>query len=447
MADPAGALIDLGELPRNGGRARLRAAAVARPPLPYRTVLAVLAAVLLATLAGAAHRGPPDAPVIVPARPGDATFVAGDRLFVVSAGPEPAGGAVQNKIISTYALPAGTLLSYTTVAVTGAIFDVAAVGRTVLVSYQVDSVGAESTVALAAGTDHAIWRRPARMIGVSVADGLVLLRENSPQFGPLNWYGVDLATGAVRWRLEQPVRGYITEVGDAGFPSALVTVNLDGVLTLRDPATAAITAETTITVPADWPRRGIALWPAGDLVLAGDQAGTTAYELPNLAERWHAPVDLRSAFVGPGCGDAVCLFSPRDGGVTVLDRATGRTRWASERWTYGDPVGGYLLAGGSDGKHLDVVNLATGRLRGDLGPWRTAGAPLADGSMMVLREPSVDNIVWYGLLDSANLGVQDVGAADGVSGDCEVTGTAVLVCRRVDGSAGVWRLTRHGDGR
>jgi outer membrane protein assembly factor BamB len=400
----------------------------------------------MAAAAARAHRDPPDAPVIVPARPGDATFVAGDRLFVVSAGPEPAGGAVQNKIISTYALPAGTLLSDTTVAVTGAIFDVTAVRGTVLVSYQVDSAGAESTVALAAGTDHAIWRRPARMIGVSAADGLVLLRKNSPQFGPLNWYGVDLATGAVRWRLEQPVRGYITEVGDAGSPSALVTVNLDGVLSLRDPATAAITAETTITVPADWPRRGIALWPDGDLVLAGDQAGTTAYELPDLAERWHAPVGLRSAFVGPGCGDAVCLFSPRDGGVTVLDRATGRTRWASERWTYGDPVGGYLLAGGSDGKHLDVVNLATGRLRGDLGPWRTAGALLADGSMMVLREPSADNIVWYGRLDSANLGVQDVGAADGVSGDCEVTGT-VLVCRRVDGSAGVWRLTRHGDGR
>jgi hypothetical protein len=447
MADPAGALIDLGELPRSGRRLQPRVAAVARPPLPYRTVLAVLAIVLLATAAGAAHRDPPDAPVIVPAGPGDATFVAGDRFFVVSTGPEPAGGAVPDKIISTYALPAGTLLSYTTVAVTGAIFDVTAAGRTVLVSYQVDSVGAESTVALAAGTDHAIWRRPARMIGVSAADGLVLLRENSPQFGPLNWYGVDLATGAVRWRLEQPVRGYITEVRDAGgLPRALVTVNLDGVLTIRDAATAAITAETTIAVPADWPRRGIALWPDGDLVLAGDQAGTTAYELPDLAERWHAPVDLRSAFVGPGCGDAVCLFSPRDGGVTVLDRATGRTRWASERWTYGDPVGGYLLAGGGDGKHLAVVNLATGRLRGDLGPWRTAGAPLPDGSMVVLREPSVDTIVWYGRLDPATLGVQDVGAADGVSGDCEVTG-AVLVCRRVDGSAGVWRLTRRGDGR
>src|SRR5690349_12165221 len=142
MADPAGALIDLGELPRNGGRPRLRAAAAARPPLPYRTVLAVLAIVLLGTLAGAARRDPPDAPVTIPARPGDATFVAGDRLFVVSAGPAPAGGAAPNKIISTYALPAGTLLSDTPVAVTGAIFDVAAAGRTLLVSYQVDSVGA-----------------------------------------------------------------------------------------------------------------------------------------------------------------------------------------------------------------------------------------------------------------------------------------------------------------
>lgn len=438
------AVIDLGELP-HGGRPRVRAVAVARPPRPYRTVLAVLAIALVATLAGAAHVGPPAPPRIIAARLGDTTFVAGDRLFVVSAGPGLSGGGIQTKIISTYALPAGNLLSLTTVAVTGAIFDVGAVGGIVLISYQVDSVGAESTVALFAGTDHAIWRRPARMIGVSPSDGLVLLRENSPQFGPLRWYGIDLASGDIRWSLEQPVRGYITEAGDAGgFPRDLVAVDLDGTLTVRDAATGAVTAKTTIPVPSDWARLGIALWPDDNLVLVGDHAGATAYALSDLTERWRTAVDLYSSYVGPGCGDALCLFSPRGGGIAVLDRATGRTRWSSARWSYGDRVGPYLFAGSGAGnvrdEHLDVVDIATGRLAGDFGPWRTTGAVLPGGAVVGLRGQPVDDIVWYGTLDPATLAVRILGVADDVSGDCEVTADA-LVCRRTDASVGIWRLT------
>jgi hypothetical protein len=289
------------------------------------------------------------------------------------------------------------------------------------------------------------------MIGVSASDGLVLLRENSPQFGPLHWYGIDLASGDVRWSLEQPVRGFITEVdGPGGFPRALVTVNLDGVLAVRDAATGAVTAETRIAVPADWPRRGIALWPDGDVILLGDHAGATAYALPGLAERWHTTVDLYTSYVGPGCGDVICLFSPRAAGVTVLDRATGRIRWSSDRWSYGDRAGPYLIAGSGDGtrrgERLNLVDLATGRLRADLGQWRTAGAPFPDGSVVALREQVVDNIVWYGRLDPATSGVRLLGAADDVSGDCGVT-SGVLICRRVDGSVGIWRLTMRGDGR
>jgi hypothetical protein len=185
-------VIDLGEL-ASAGRPQVRAAAAARPPDLYRRVLFAITIVLAALLSGAAHIGPPAPPLIIPARLGDTTFVVGDRLFVVTGGPESPGGSMQKKIISTYALPAGALLSQTTVAVTGAIYDVAAAADTVLVSYQVSSFGAETTVAVAAGTDRAIWRRPARLLGVSPPDGLVVLRENSPGFGPLHWYGVDLA--------------------------------------------------------------------------------------------------------------------------------------------------------------------------------------------------------------------------------------------------------------
>jgi hypothetical protein len=84
------------------------------------------------------------------------------------------------------------------------------VGRIVLVSYQVDTVGAEATVALTEGTDRALWRQPSRMLSASAPDGLVLLRENSPEAGDVTWAGVDLASGAVRWSLRQPVRGFTT---------------------------------------------------------------------------------------------------------------------------------------------------------------------------------------------------------------------------------------------
>jgi hypothetical protein len=437
-------VIDLGEL-ASAGRPQVRAAAAARPPDLYRRVLFAITIVLAALLSGAAHIGPPAPPLIIPARLGDTTFVVGDRLFVVTGGPESPGGSMQKKIISTYALPAGALLSQTTVAVTGAIYDVAAAADTVLVSYQVSSFGAETTVALAAGTDRAIWRRPARLLGVSPPDGLVVLRENSPGFGPLHWYGIDLASGDVRWRVEQPVDGFVTETGYVdGFPRRLVAVNLTGRLEVLDTASGAVIASTTIAMPGEWARSGIALWPAGDLILAGDHAGVTAYAMSDLTERWHAAVDLYSSYVGPSCGDALCLFSPRGAGIRVLDRATDRDRWASDRWSYGDRVGPSLVVGGGDGSRrnpaLTVVDLATGRVRGDFGRWQGIGPALPDGSLIGLREQAAGDVVWYARLDPAAVRVRVLGAAEYVSGECQ-DAPDVLICRRVDASIGIWRLS------
>jgi len=437
-------MIDLGELPHAQGRL-VRPVGGVRPPRAYRTGLALLAVVLAGMLAGAAHQGPPMPPTIVAARLGDALFVGADRFFVVSAGPPLAGAVVQNKIISTYGLPAGNLLSLTMVAVSGAIFDVTSAGDTILVSYQVDTVGTEATVALTAGTDTALWRHPARLLSVSEPDGLVLLRENSPEFGPLRWYGIDLATGAVRWQLEQPARGYIVETDRvAGRPRRLVVVDVTGRLEIRDAATAAITAAITIPVPSDWAKRGIALWPDGDLVLVGDHAVVTAYALPDLTERWRSRVDLYSSYVGPDCGDAVCLFSPRSAGLRVLDRATGRDRWATDRWTYGERVGPYLLVA-ADGpteasRTLAVLDIRTGRVRGDFQPWQGIGPPQADGTVVALRERRADDVVWYARLDPAKLTARLLGVADHVSGDCQTT-PDVLICRRTDASVGIWRLT------
>ena len=446
-------LIDLGEV--TPGRPYGAAVRSPRPPRAYRSVLAVLTVALLASLGGAAHVAPPAPPKIIPARLGDTTFVTGDRLFVVT-GPGLPAGQVQHTTINTYALPSGSLLGRTTVAVTGAIFDVTEVSGVVLVSYQLDEDGAETTVAIAAGTDRAIWRRPARLLGISRSRGQALLRDSSPEYGPVRWYSVDLATGAERWSLRQPAAGEVTPadfgdpapgtVGD-GYPRRLVSVDLAGRMIVRDAFTGAILAARTIPVPDDWSRRGIVLWPDGDLVLVGDHLSAIAYALSDLSERWRAPVDLYSSYVGGDCARVVCLFNPRGGGVRILDRATGRQLWTSQRLSYAAEVGTYLIAasgtGASPNVTLDVIDVATGRLRGTFGPWQALGVELPGGELLGMRSQPVTDAVWYARLDPATLASRILGEADDVSGDCQTT-TQVLICRRLDASVGIWRLTGGG---
>src|SRR5690349_9143681 len=107
----SGALIDLGEVPRTRPAA---AVTDARAPFPARLVLGLLAAVLLATLAGAAAVVPAPAAVIIPARLGDATFVDGTLLHVVSTGRAVAGSRALSRTISTYELPAARLAGQVT---------------------------------------------------------------------------------------------------------------------------------------------------------------------------------------------------------------------------------------------------------------------------------------------------------------------------------------------
>ena len=439
-------LIDLGELPQDGQQG-VRATAV-RAPHRFRNVLGVVAILLLGLLSGAAHQPDPIEPTIISARLGDNMYVTGDRLFVVSAGSELLASPVQNKIISTYALPAGNLLSLTTVAVPGAIFDVNQAGQTVLVSFQTDTEGAEATVALTAGTNHALWRVPSRMFAVSAADGMVILRENTPEFGDLHWYGVDLASGTVRWTLVQPARGYTTGADYRdGFPRRLITAS-DGALEVRDAETGAVTARGTYPAPSPGSNPNLNLWSVGDLVLVGDgTTGTIAYGLTDLAVRWRNAVDLSQYWIQTDCGKIICAFHQRRG-MLALEPATGRLLWASDRWAYADQAGSYLLAVDPDGDgdgadadpRLSVLNPATGGVRGDFGPWQPAGVGQRDGTVIGMRTEVLKDIVWYARLDPADHGVRVLGAAEQVSGDCQ-TAPDVLVCRRVDASVGIWRLS------
>ena len=429
-------VIDLGELPPRGQRRMLPVGA--RRPIPVRAVLGGVAVLLLGLLGGAGYVPPPKGPTVIAAMLADTTYVHDQRLFVVSA-----GSVRQDKIVSEYALPAGTLLSQTTVAVAGTVFDVLGVGDTILVSYQGDTVGAEVTVALAAGTDRARWRHPARLVSASGERGLVLLRENSPRSGSLHWYGLDLATGATRWALDQPVFGYTVEAGGpVGFPTRLVTAGVNGHLEVRDAVTGRLTAAADVRAPADWRTRGISMWIADDLVLIGGRAGTTAYSLADLSRLWDNTVDLSERYVLPHCDDAVCVVGTLTG-VQVLDPVTGRQRWASQSWAALQQVGGSLLADGPVGgpgvEPQAVLDPRTGRRRGDFGDWRASGDPRPDGTIIGLRQHPGGDVVRFAALNPATLAVRVLGTAERVSGDCQTT-SEVLVCRRLDASVGIWTL-------
>lgn len=435
-------LIDLGEMSPHGRQRAARTTSRHRP-FSYRATLTALTVLLIAALTASAHRPPPASPVVIEARLGDMTYVGAGRLFVVSAGPELVASAVQSKIVSEYGLPGGELMSRTTVAVSGAIFDVTAAGSAILVSYQVDTVGAEATVALTAGSDRALWRRPSRLLAVSEADGLVLLRENSPQFGNRDWYGVDLMTGDVRWSLRQPVRGFITEAGYAGgFPRLLVTATTAGRIEVRDAVSGTVTAAAKVPVRDQQAGADVLVWPAGDLILVGAPEGTTAYTLPGLVKRWHSSADLAGRWVQPDCASLICSLNWQ-GGVLALDRVTGDRRWADPRWNYAVQAGPYLLASENSGERRNpvvvVLDPADGRVLGDFGPWHIIGPARPDGLVFGLHEQALDDTVFYALLDPADRGVRVLGSAADVSGDCQTAGE-VLVCRRIDASVGIWQL-------
>jgi hypothetical protein len=432
-------LIDLGEVSPERATPR-----PGQPrPMPYRAVLGGLAVLLAALLTGAAHRGPPPAPVIVAARLGDMMFAGEDEVFVVSAGSEPPGSAVHDKIVSRYALPSGELVSRTPVTVSGAVFEVVAVGRVLLVSYQVDTAGAEATVALTEGSDRALWRQPSRMLAASARDGLVLLRENSPVAGDVTWAGIDLFSGAVRWSLRQPVRGFTTAAALAdGFPRMLVTATTTGDLEVRDAVTGRITATARAPVRSQQAGADVPVWPTADLVLVGAPRGTTAYALPDLTQRWHSPVDLTGRWVQDACTTSICALSWQ-GGLVALDPATGRQRWSDPRWSYAEQIGPYLLAtrnaATADEQAVSVLDPLTGRVEGSFGAWHAVGRAGPDGAVIGLREELADDTVWYARLDPATRAVRLLGRADQVSGDCQTT-REVLICRRIDASVGIWPL-------
>jgi hypothetical protein len=426
-------VIDLGEVPDH--RDAPAEPPARRPPVPYKALLGALSIVLLVLLAGSVARHRPPAPVIIPAKLGDTSYLSGNQLFVVGAGGVDAGESSRQRVISTYDLPAVRLTGRTTVAIAGTIVNVEQTDGTVLVGYQLDASGSQEVVAQAAGPGlNPLWRRAARLVGVSPAEGIALLSGDDGDVA------VDVATGQVRWTVERPADGFVAETGiGTGYPNWLVVLTDSGRLQTFDAHTGRPIA--TADMPARSDRVTGLIWPVSSLLLVAAGSGYDAYRLPELRRLWRTSVDLSQSWLQSDCGAVICTFRQQLG-MTVLDPATGELLWDSGRWAYAEPLGPYLLATTSaveeDKPSLWVLEPRTGKVLGNFGQWQGLGVAKS-GLIYGKRDVPGHYEVFYGLLDPATRSIQPLGRADRVSGGCE-TGGGVMTCRLVDASVAVWRL-------
>ncbi|MEV4346231.1 PQQ-binding-like beta-propeller repeat protein [Actinoplanes sp. NPDC049596] len=420
MAD---VLIDLGEAPRDAPPP----VSPPPPPPPVRTLLGVLSLVLVALLAAAAAPAREVRPIVIPADLGASYYVA-DNLLFVAGGSTVVGPGVLVRDVRTYALPTARLLDSTMVTVAGAVDHVMRVGHTVVASYQLEASGDLAVVAVGAGTDRTLWRRPARLVG-SAAGDLVLLATDE------GFLAVEAATGVVRWTVPRPPDGSIAETGPRGHPRWLVVQSGDGRLETRDAGTGRVVAQRSV------PRGAGNVWPVGDLVTIGAADGFSAYQLPGLTFRWRTEADLSQSWMQADCGTLICTFRQQSG-IVALDRTTGRALWSSSFWAYAQPAGPYLAAIRLDRRTFDpavwLLDPATGEPVGNFGRWEILdGSP--SGPLFGKIDIYGEDLVYYGRLDPVTREIRVTGRAGGVSGNCREA-AGMLICRLIDASVALWPL-------
>jgi hypothetical protein len=299
------------------------------------------------------------------------------------------------------------------------------------------------TIALRAADGREMWRRTGWWR--DAGSGQLLLSYRAPGEQVDIYQAVALATGAVRWSMSVPSSEWVLH--DRG---RLVRWSVGGRVEVRDLRTGAVVSRGLL--PPDEVATGHNSLPGaqvagGLLLVAGWDGGrpvATAYGLERLDPRWRAGIDLSRESVY-GCGGELCV-SGRDGegGVRLLERDTGSTRWANDRWDDLAYAGSTLLAFGPPPgpPQIVVVDPATGRPIGDLGRWQIPRTMAPDGRMLAVRtEPGTDRS-WIAELDPAARTARVLGVADDAFA-CQAGHTAIT-CRRTGGAVGVWYPRRKG---
>ncbi|MEV1330552.1 PQQ-binding-like beta-propeller repeat protein [Micromonospora costi] len=424
-------VIDLGELRDHPKPSpdRPRPRAVGRP---LRTALVSL--LVLATLAGAAP-APGRVAAVVPSSPvGKAFFV--DDLVVVD---EPVGEVTSgDRDLTAYPMPERPAspppraepLWRVRVPVGGYVQWIEPHDDALLLTVNSRTETDGETIALHARTGQVRWRQPG-IVRSGRTGSLFLQRMRDDGVWTLR--AVDVGSGRVTWSLGDLPRSPDYRLRDGAIDRVVVFGPGDEV-EVRDPANGAVLARAGLRPDAFAELSGLVV---GDLVVLIDDQTVTAYDLDRLERRWVVPLPAVE-FVGP-CGEVLCTWV-RDGGLQALDPATGALRWRTSGW---DAVmetrsGHLLVVTFRDGRGwYGVLDAGTGGQIADLGDWSMLAAVEPDGPLVGIRPGRGGRLTPYEL-DLADVRLRALDAIPSASELCQA-GPDGMMCRRPDGSFGVWR--------
>jgi outer membrane protein assembly factor BamB len=403
-----------------------------RPWFPKpRPVLA--AAVTLAVLLGASDATAPVrsglVSVTIQATAADEYVLDGDSLYLM----RPSRGVIRAglRTITGYRLPDATGPEWEAGLYTAGPVRGASLVDGMLLAIA-EAGGDIQTIAIRPDTGQEVWRRSGWWHRTTAGKGLL---QDSSRGLRQQLLSVELATGAVRWTKSFAADDPVLMDGDR-----FVHWTRSGTVQVHEADTGAVLA----TAHLAFDREVTAQIVSGLLLVPEEVAGRpvlTAFGLDRLDRRWRADIDLRAEYVGGECGDALCVGVSDDGGLRLVDLATGRTRWSAAGWGYAYRVGPYLLAYGhstTTNPRAALLDPADGHVVGDLGDWN-ASLPAPDGRMLGIRENGSRALV--ARLDATAVDVKVLGVLAGVF-QCQPSPLAV-VCRRAGGSIGVWYPERR----
>ncbi|SIN39650.1 PQQ-binding-like beta-propeller repeat protein [Micromonospora cremea] len=425
-----GPFIDLGEL-----RHEPEPAPLPRPPRangrPLRCALVLL--FVLVTLAAAAAPPPRRAVVTLPAMLGADVMDLGDLFLVI----DPITPQTPQRRLAAFRLPGGEPVWKVPLPAEGRYWGVASAAGMLLVTGH--EIGPDRqgtlTVVLDRATGAYRWQQPGSP--VQLADGNLLFQSGGEN-EPVSLRAVDPCCGTLRWQL--PTTSDYTIYGGTGRGVERVVVNqVDGPVEVRDATTGAVLARADLRPPGGGPFGSVQV--VNDLLLIVGEApvAVTAYGLDRLDRRWSSTAD-RIDFVSD-CGPVLCLQT-RSNGLRAVDPATGRELWSSERWGWVWPFDGRLMAttlssAGPGAEQLVVLDPPTGRVLAELGRWELAGSD-PGGPMIGLRRYPGGGLLVAELNVRAGT-VRTLDVLSDANGECQAS-PGRLLCRRVDGSYGLWQL-------
>ncbi|WP_130399762.1 PQQ-binding-like beta-propeller repeat protein [Micromonospora violae] len=423
-------IIELGEV-----RDEPAASAPARRPRAAGRPSRSAAVLVLALLGlGGAAPTPQRTVYVVPGSPISSAYLAADSVFVVDR-PEPEGG----RYLTAYAQPTPTDAGVrrrwrAPLARSGDVIDVR-VERRLVLAVAVNAPNQQfQTTAYDAATGRQRWQQPGS-VDPTVHDGLLLTNVREDESSAMS--GIDPDSGELIWTVPIQSSTGISYHLVEGRVDQFVLLQPSGAVQVHDAGTGRL-LRSVDTLPAD--RKAYQrIQVVGDLLLLVPPGANrlVSYGLADLLPRWTVEMPLVAYVVG--CAGLLCVI-PQTGGLQVLDPATGAVRWSDRgQDNLADVRDGRLLMA-KPGRGYEVRDAATGQVRAELGAWSLTRVLRRVDPLVGVRRGERGRML-VAELDLVAGGTRILDVLPGIAGGCQAS-LPVLLCQRLDGTFGLWRLTR-----